>query len=105
MTKTERQQPATPEAERRSALEEIREQLERSGERLQEGRMLSIPGDGEVPARSLGALGIFVVVFVAAYLLSWAALGTAGLVIGFFAGLIAGALAVKLFADRARAGT
>ena len=104
MTKTERQQPATPEAERRSALEEIREQLERSGERLQEGRMLSIPGDGEVPARSLGALGIFVVVFVAAYLLSWAALGTAGLVIGFFAGLIAGALTVKLFADRAGTG-
>ena len=92
---------ANREADRRSALEEIREQLERSGGRLQEGRMLSIPGDGEVPARSLGALGIFVVVFVAVYLLSWVALGTTGLAIGFFAGLIAGALAVKLFADRA----
>lgn len=98
----ERDRPAETEAQRQrtSALDELRVQLERSGERLQRGRRLNLPGDTALPARSLVAVAIFVAVFVIVYLLCWAAMGTAGLAIGLLTGLAAGTFAVKLFADR-----
>lgn len=93
---------ASSEAQRSSALDDLRAQLERSGERLQRGRRLKLPA-AVLPARSLGAMAIFIAVFVVVYLLTWAALGTIGVAVGFFAGAVVGALAVKLFADRAGA--
>lgn len=84
-----------------SAVEDVREQLERSGARLQEGRQVSLPGEAALPARSLVAIAIFLVVFVAIYLLCWAVLGTAGLAVGLVVALAGGAYTVKLYADRA----
>ena len=95
------QEPAEKEADSGSAVDDVRDQLERSGERLQEGNKLHLPGDAELPVRSIAAIVIFVTVFVVVYLLSWVALGTIGLAIGVLAGLAAGALAVKLYADHA----
>ena len=84
-----------------SAVDEMRGQIERSGERLQEGREVSLPGEAALPVRSLAAIAIFIIVFVAVYLLCWALMGTIGLAVGAVIALIVGALAVKLYADRA----
>jgi Flp pilus assembly protein TadB len=84
-----------------SAVDELRGQIERSGERLQEGRQVNLPGEAALPARSLAAVAIFTVVFVAVYMLCWALMGTIGLAVGVIIALVAGALAVKLYADRA----
>ena len=92
---------ARAEADKSSAVDDVRGQLERSGERLQEGRRVNLPGDAELPTRSLAAIAIFIVVFVAVYMLCWVLIGTIGLAIGLIVGLVAAALAVKLYADRA----
>jgi Flp pilus assembly protein TadB len=84
-----------------SAVDELRGQIERSGERLQEGRQVNLPGEAALPARSLAAVAIFTVVFVAVYMLCWALMGTIGLAVGVVIALVVGALAVKLYADRA----
>jgi Flp pilus assembly protein TadB len=84
-----------------SAVDELRGQIERSGERLQEGRQVNLPGEAALPARSLAAVAIFTVVFVAVYMLCWALMGTIGLAVGVIIALVVGALAVKLYADRA----
>jgi Flp pilus assembly protein TadB len=84
-----------------SAVDELRGQIERSGERLQEGRQVNLPGEAALPARSLAAVAIFTVVFVAVYMLCWVLMGTIGLAIGIVIALAVGALAVKLYADRA----
>jgi Flp pilus assembly protein TadB len=84
-----------------SAVDELRGQIERSGERLQEGRQVNLPGEAALPARSLAAVAIFTVVFVAVYMLCWTLMGTIGLAVGVIIALVAGALAVKLYADRA----
>jgi Flp pilus assembly protein TadB len=99
----ERDRRETEGAEREddSAVDEMRGQLERSGERLQEGRQVNLPGDSALPARSLVAIAIFVVVFVLVYLLCWAVMGTIGLAVGVLIALAASAFAVKLYADRA----
>ena len=84
-----------------SAVDELRGQIERSGERLQEGRQVNLPGEAALPARSLAAVAIFTIVFVAVYLLCWALMGTIGLAVGLLIALAVAALAVKLYADRA----
>lgn len=103
MTETDQKRTADRPAEDASgsALDDLREQLERSGSRLQKGRRVSIPGDGDVPARSLMAAAIFIGAFVVVYLLCWAALGGAGLFLGILVGGAAGLFAAKLYADRA----
>ncbi|MGI9020495.1 MAG: hypothetical protein ACR2G3_07285 [Solirubrobacterales bacterium] len=68
--------------------------------RLEQGRHVTIPG-ADVPIRGLVAMGIFVVAFMAVWMLLWAVAGGAGLGLGWIpAALVAGAVVV-LYARRA----
>lgn len=80
--------------------ERVRNELESSVENLQRGRRVGIGGEG-VPARPFAAIAVFVVVFAAVALLVWTLLGGgAGFAFGVIVGLLAAALAAKLYVDR-----
>lgn len=81
-------------------LDELGEEAAEDGRALQRGRSIEIFGTS-LPLRLIGAISVFVGVFVGVYLLTWAALGDIGLAVGLFLAAIVAVIAVKLFASLA----
>lgn len=83
-----------------SAADRIKAGAHDSVARLSEGRAVPATG-GELTVRSVTAVAVFLVAFLAVYLVLWLLLGGLGLAFGWIAALAVAALAVKLYAERA----
>jgi ferric-dicitrate binding protein FerR (iron transport regulator) len=92
--------PAAPTAAEQTAP--LMQRLERESEPLQRGEALETPL-GPLPLRSLAAIGLFVAVAVAVYLVLWALLGTLGLLLGWIPAAALGLLAARELGRRAAA--
>ena len=73
--------------------------LEREAEPFQRGEAIDSPF-GPLPKRSLAAMALIVVVAVAVYLLTWALLGTLGLLLGLIPAAALGFLAAREWGRR-----
>jgi hypothetical protein len=98
----EREENAPPEPTAADQAAPIAETLERESEPLQRGQTLDSPL-GPLPVRSLAAMGVFVAVAVALYLILWALLGTLGLLLGWIPAAALGLLAARELGRRAEA--
>jgi hypothetical protein len=85
-------------------LDELGEEAAEDARRLHGGGAVGILG-ARVPVRMIGAISVFVGVFVLVYLLTWAALGDIGLAVGFILAAIVAVIAVKLFASLSSSST
>jgi hypothetical protein len=95
----ESDQPGEP-AETSDSLGQASEEAGKALEPLQEGPALSL-GFADFPVRILVAVGIFIAVFMVAWMVLWAIAGGLGLGLGWLIAAAVGALAVKVYADRA----
>ena len=86
------EEPDDDDSDRPSALQQAADD---EAQRLQRGSTVSMLG-AEVPTRVLGALGIFLLVFMLVYAALWALGGGLGLALGWIPAAAAGLVAIRL---------